>query len=189
MTVMGVLAAYIPWGSPGQLAFLASCAWFASPTLAAGIMILMAHQGCIKKAGTEVKQLLCCGKAMLLISGPPGPGFGHAQITNHTSSCRCFAQYWPLSHAGRCATVRLCSSCRGCSSLQNTQPWYLLSWWLPLASCRTACSPDGAVPASLAATRLYVCCAEEHNSEGVPLPATMAGIRECDGHSGAAYEG
>ena len=60
MTVMGVLAAYIPWGSPGLIAFLASCAWFASPTIATGILVLMGEMGCIKKTGAEVEQLLCC---------------------------------------------------------------------------------------------------------------------------------
>ena len=53
---MGVLAAYVPWGSSGLQTFVASCAWFASPTLAAGIVFLMVELGW---AGIEVEYFLC----------------------------------------------------------------------------------------------------------------------------------
>ncbi len=56
MILMGVLAAYVPWGSSGLQTFVASCAWFASPTLAAGIVFLMVELGW---AGIEVEYFLC----------------------------------------------------------------------------------------------------------------------------------
>ena len=54
--VIGVLAACAKWGSPRLLAYMASCAWFVSPALAFGVMLLVAIPS---MKNDEVSKLFC----------------------------------------------------------------------------------------------------------------------------------
>ncbi len=162
MILMSVLAACVPWGSPGLIAFVVSCAWFASPTLAAMTVLLMVNVGCIKKADIKVEQLALSATghsvsdqllAVLLTSGSPGPDYVCAQIiTKRLVHMPVLCPVLALGRATQADAPLWVQQSAKCTAL-------ILLVTIPCIF-QAACLPYAAVPASMAAKGLLIAAQE-----------------------------